>query len=298
MSDALKPNGAHLANPIIIIGCNRSGTTLLFRNLGAHPALWSLYIESQDIFYRHYPIQPDEGDRIIDGPTPLVVENIYRYFFDHTNNKEFFKDTFGIRSLPGKLFQRPLMSIFKKRPLRIVEKTPANCLRIPFLQKLFPDAKFIFVIRRGEDVVSSLMEGWKNWSQIDSKEWHLTKWHYIVPPGWQDWRNRSLQEICAFQWCESNRIAWADLNRCGCDFIMAKHEDLMLDPQNQYDRILNFCQLPPSQYFKTVIANTKNRIFTSGGSKPKPQKWRKLHYQEIMSIRPMIAPVMAKFYHD
>ena len=48
-----------LEQPIIVLGCNRSGTTLLFNNLSAHPDTWSLYIESQDIFYRHHPIHPD-----------------------------------------------------------------------------------------------------------------------------------------------------------------------------------------------------------------------------------------------
>jgi len=37
--------------PIITIGCNRSGTTLLFNNLAAHPVAWSLPIESQEIFH-------------------------------------------------------------------------------------------------------------------------------------------------------------------------------------------------------------------------------------------------------
>ena len=50
-----------LEQPIIVLGCNRSGTTLLFNNLSAHPDTWSLYIESQDIFYRHHPIHPELG---------------------------------------------------------------------------------------------------------------------------------------------------------------------------------------------------------------------------------------------
>jgi hypothetical protein len=49
--------------PIIVIGCNRSGTTLLFRNLSEHPLTWSLYEEGQHVFYRHFPIDPDRGDR-------------------------------------------------------------------------------------------------------------------------------------------------------------------------------------------------------------------------------------------
>lgn len=58
-----------LDRPIFIIGCNRSGTTILFRNLSSHPKLWSLYVESQMIFYRHFPIDDEFGDRVTEAPT-------------------------------------------------------------------------------------------------------------------------------------------------------------------------------------------------------------------------------------
>ena len=44
---------------------------------------------------------------------------------------------------------------------RFVDKTPANCLRVLYLQALFPGATFVFLRRRGPDNVSSLIEGWR-----------------------------------------------------------------------------------------------------------------------------------------
>jgi len=37
----------------------------------------------------------------------------------------------------------------------IVEKTPSNCFRVPFINKVFLDSKFIHIIRDGRDVALS-----------------------------------------------------------------------------------------------------------------------------------------------
>ncbi|MBK7216095.1 MAG: sulfotransferase [Candidatus Promineofilum sp.] len=45
--------------------------------------------------------------------------------------------------------------------IRLLEKTPENCLRLPFLQALFPDARVLFLVRDGRANVHSLLEGWR-----------------------------------------------------------------------------------------------------------------------------------------
>jgi hypothetical protein len=281
-----------LQKPVIVIGCNRSGTTLLFNNLSAHPDTWSLYIESQDIFYRHYPVHPQCGDRLDEPPSPEIARDIPNYFYRQSHNKEYFKDSPILRHIPRKVLQRPLNPLYKRSPIRLVEKTPANSLRIPFLVKLFPDARFIFLVRRGEDVVSSLMEGWKNWSGTGTDPWRFGRWHYLVPPDWQAWRDRPLQEICAYQWISSTMTAWEDLNRLRSgDFLLLRHEDLMTDPQAGYRRIVDFCELGDSPYFWSQIGKIRRRVFTTGGSAPRPDKWRDLHEQEIESVRDRLRPV-------
>ena len=283
-----------LPKPIIIIGCNRSGTTLLFNNLSEHPRTWSLYIESQQIFYRHFPISPTLGDAV-SSATPEQATTIQRDFYRDAHNKEFFKDGL-LDAIPKKILQRPLNRLYKRGPLRLVEKTPANCFRIPLLKQIFPDAKFLFLIRRPEDTISSLMEGWKIWSQTQD-QWTFGNWHYLVPPGWQDYRSRTLQEICAFQWVSSNETAWKDLNaHCPGQFLALRHEDLVANPHHHYSRILDFCELPASKHFTSLIDSLEKRVFTTRGSKPKAEKWKSLHLQEIMSVEPVFAPLAARFY--
>ena len=49
-----------------------------------------------------------------------------------------------------------------KKEYRLVEKTPKNCFRISFINKLFSDCKFIFLKRDGRSNINSLIEGWKS----------------------------------------------------------------------------------------------------------------------------------------
>ncbi len=269
----------------------------MFRNLAEHPVTWSLYEESQEIFYRHYPIDPEVGDRIVEDPTPEVAAQVIEDFYRQAHNKEAFTEHPLLRLVPRKALQRPMNVLYKRPPLRLVEKTPANSLRIPFLARLFPDARFIFLLRRAEDVISSLMQGWKRWSHTGAGEWTYNGWHYIVPPGWRDWRDRSLQEICAFQWMESIRIAWDDLNEhCQDRFLLARHEEAILDPIDTYNRILEFCELPPSSHFDAQLVKADKRVFTHGGTKPRHDKWRDLHEREVESVRHLFQPLMDEFY--
>ena len=285
-----------LPRPIFIIGCNRSGTTLLFNNLSTHPAVWSWYIEAQDAFHHSYPVDDREGERLVEPPGPDRAARITDELFARAHNKEAFKDTPVLSLIPAKVFQRPLGRLYKPKAIRLVEKTPANSLRVPFLHALFPDARFLFLVRRGEEVVSSLMEGWKNWSKTGDN-WHYTRWHYLVPPGWQDYRDRRLEEICAFQWIESTRRAWEDLSELGeKKFMLLRHEDLMRNPPEGYARILEFCGLPKSPYLEKMIGGIKARVFTTGGSQPRPAKWKELHGREIESVRHLIDPVNAMFF--
>lgn len=296
-SERGRASSNRLSRPIFIIGCNRSGTTLLFNNLSYHPLTWSLYVEAQDVFHRHYPVDPEKGELVNEPPTTAVAEAIRHELYARSHNKEFFKDTPLLSSTPRKLLQRPLGRLYKPYSIRLVEKTPANSLRIPLLHSMFPDAKFLFLVRRGEDVVSSLMEGWKNWSNTVDNSWHYTKWHYLVPPRWQRFREKSLQEICAFQWAEATLTAWKDLNRLASrDFLLLKHEDLMAAPAEGYCRILEFCELPASRYLEKLLSAMPNRVYTTGGSSPRPQKWMQLHRAEIESVLHTIAPVNALFY--
>ncbi len=295
--DSDRPRTPLLERPILVIGCNRSGTTLIFNNLAEHPSTWGLYEESQHIFYRHYPIHPEMGDRIADAPTPEVADAITRAFYDEAHNKEVLKDLPVLRLISRKLLQRPMNRLYKRPPLRLVEKTPANSLRIPFLARLFPEARILFVVRRAEDTISSLMEGWKNWSNTGSGPWIYGEWHYLVPPGWRAWTHRQLAEICAFQWVESNRTALQDLEEhCRGRYLVVRYEDTMAEPVAAFERIRQYCELPESPYYEQLAQKLEQRVFTHGGSRPRAGKWRELHGEEIEHARPLFQELSDRLY--
>lgn len=290
-----------LPHPVFIIGCNRSGTTLLFNTLSGHPAAWSWYIEAQEVFHRHYPVDDAMGERVTAPPSPAVARSIRDALFARAHNKEYFADRPLLGHIPRKMLQRQLNPLYKPGALRLVEKTPANSLRIPLLEQLFPDARYLFLVRRGEDVVSSLMEGWKNWSapRTGPERWFYTRWHYLIPPDWRAYIDRPLEEICAFQWIEATRTAWNDLQRhCQGRFLRLRHEDLVAQPQAEYRKILHFCDFPASTHFDRLVSAMDRRIYTTGGSAPRKEKWRSLHGAEIERIRDRLAPVNALFYGD
>ena len=289
-----------LKKPIFVLGCNRSGTTLLFRNLGGHPDVWTHYEELPRVFYRWFPVDPELGDRVDRPPTPEEAQGITSDLYRQAHNKELHRDIPLVRHLSRKFFQRPVSRPFKSPPIRFVEKTPLNTLRVPLLASMFPDARFVFLIRRPEAVISSLMEGWKIWTGVDEDEdWRFTEWreHYVRPPGWQRWTDRPLQEICAFQWVRTNEIALADLDRhCPDRYRIVRHEDAIADPVAVYGELREFCDLPPSRSFLELVGQSDERIFTHGGSPPRPEKWRVLHEGEVESVRPMFQPLKDRLY--
>ncbi|NJD21021.1 MAG: sulfotransferase, partial [Gemmatimonadetes bacterium] len=193
-----------------------------------------------------------------------------------------------------------------RAPLRLVEKTPANCLRIPLLADLFPDGRFIFLMRRPEDTISSLMEGWRRGnarviferdSRVQDPALRSARWLYLVPPGWKDWLARPLAEICAFQWTTSVATALSDLQRhCAGRVLLLRHEDALRSPAETYRSVLDFCEIPPSRYFDSQFRVLQGVAHTHGGSAPAPGKWKEQHGREIEAVRGTFADLAREFY--
>ncbi|SES71639.1 Glycosyltransferase involved in cell wall bisynthesis [Salinibacillus kushneri] len=125
------------ASPIFIGGAGRSGTTLLRVMLNAHPNLCS-------------------------GPEFKMLQQIANLYNQMISIKDIRK-AYGLDIEDiNTSFNNFISSFFEKFKMesnanRIVEKTPHNVLIMKELVKIFPDAKFIHVVRDGRDVASSLV---------------------------------------------------------------------------------------------------------------------------------------------
>src|ERR1043166_7143181 len=134
--------------PVFIVAPPRSGTTLLFEILAQAPALWTIGGESHVVIESIPKLQPaakgwDSNRLTADDADPETVRRLVDGFVSLLRDRD------------GK---RPAAAM----TLRFLEKTPRNCLRIPFLDAAFADARFIYLFRQPVETVSSMLDAWRS----------------------------------------------------------------------------------------------------------------------------------------
>src|SRR6202007_1022499 len=84
--------------------------------------------------------------------------------------------------------------------LRLLEKTPKNALRVPFLAAAFPDAIFVSLYRDPRETLSSMLDAWRSGQFVTYPglpEWSGPPWSLLLIPGWPALAGRPLSEIVA-----------------------------------------------------------------------------------------------------
>jgi hypothetical protein len=138
--------------PVFIIGCGRSGTTILGTLLAAHPA----------VSYMH---EPNDLWAAIDP----VTDCLQRY---SAGAHCYVLDASFVTPKTRRRFQRAMWS----RPGKVlVEKSPHNTLRLGYLNSLAPEARFIHIVRDGIDVARSI-------EKVASGTYRIA-----FRPDWNDW---------------------------------------------------------------------------------------------------------------
>ena len=139
--------------PVFIVAAPRSGSTLLFETLAVNRELWSVGDESHKHFESIGSLRPSRenpSNRLTaEMATPEIVQTLKNSFIaDLVNCDGKPMEQFSAVSRPGEV--------------RFLEKTPKNALRIPFILKAFPDARFIFLFRDPRQNISSLLDSWRS----------------------------------------------------------------------------------------------------------------------------------------
>lgn len=183
--------------PIFISGCNRGGTTIAAKLICAHPEVENIgrgqFNEGQFIWRQKYPDW--SRHRWALPPWAWYLRRTERHA--HPEVVSFFRREFHAAMA---------------RPGRMVEKTPANAVRLPFINSLYPDCFFVHVIRDGRHTVASLMA---------RKVWLAFAPH---------------------QWVRAHRIALADLKQLPADRVLiVRYEELLHDPERVLGEVFRRC---------------------------------------------------------
>ncbi len=122
------------------------------------------------------------------------------------------------------------------RKPRFLSKCPRNGLRMEFLLAIFPDARFIHLVRDGRAVCRSIL-------QRRQSAGNLQAWWDARPAGWQAWAHLDPVEGIAHQWDAVVRTVDEAGARLPPEQYMAvRYEEFAADPVQTVQRLVRFCQ--------------------------------------------------------
>jgi len=268
--------------PIFIMAAPRSGSTLLFETLAASKVLWTVGGEAHGIFESIEQLRPGAPGVTSNRLTKEHVSSSVRTRIINGFVSEL-RDTNGLR----------LLSEARGGAYRMLEKTPKNSLRIPFINEIFPDALFVYLYRNPQENISSIMDAWRSGGWVTYPElpdWEGS-WSLLLPPGWQKLRGRPLAEVAAFQWVAANTMIMDDLGELDSSrWLAVDYADLLDSPSRLIKQICGATGIP---FDKELKARTSRELPLSRYTltPPKVDKWKK-NENEIASILPMVSPTL------
>ncbi len=276
---AVMPSAPRPARPIILIGCPRSGTTALLRAFLQGRELRSVQAEGHILWDPYHP-KPRDSDAL--GADDVSDrERAYVYW--------------AIR-----LFGRGA---------RFVDKTPENCLRIPYLDTLFPDASFVFLRRRAADNVNSLIEGWRARPRFVTHRLPVPLeaadlpdpqlWSFALFPGWLEVRSAPLEEICARQYVACNEAVLSARERVDeSRWLDVAYEELVASPQAEIRRLFESLDVAFTPEVAAFAETLDRRVSATALTPPKAGKWREQNAEAVARVLPLVAETERRLGYD
>lgn len=264
-------------DPVFVVGCSRSGTTVTYETLAATPQFIKLGYEIPQFWNSLWGPHHNGWDSEAAYASDAIPEHrdaALRYFYERLGAGQ------------------------------VLDKTCINTLRLPYLYKLFPNALFVFIQRDGRDNISSMMDGWRHDGHFRLSQFlgpspepvainggEFQEWSFFLPPGWRDYNKATLEEVCAYQWIIANRMALdAKKHIPSAQWIHLRYEDIFERPVEMFQEAFERLGIPFTKELQQRCANLQPTSIVKGA--PKKQKWKAHNPEAIQRVLPMIRPMM------
>lgn len=155
---------------LVFIACQpRSGSTLLQRMLGGHPAVHTVS-EPWIMLPSAYTLKGSGMDAEYDAQ--LAQTGIRTFWESLPEGRDDYVE--GMRRMYGFLYQRALETTDARF---FLDKTPRYYLILSELKEIFPEARFILLLRNPLAVLSSILRTWvgKQWTRLERHKEDLLK---------------------------------------------------------------------------------------------------------------------------
>ncbi len=257
------PQLRQVEKPVFILGTGRSGTTVLGIVLSMHrdvgflnepKALWHSIYKKEDLIGSY-------------------SREHASYRLDTTDVSD------AIKRDAHRLFGAYLAASFSRR---VVDKYPELIFRVPFVKALFPDAKFLFLVRNGWDTCHSI-DGWSNrlgehsggevhdWWGADRRKWNLlveqlVPEHPDLAPYVETMRSwTSHTDMAAVEWIVTMREGMSLLEQYPNDVLRVDYEKICSDSKNVINNMVEFLEL---SYNDELFMQYAENTLKPGEAKP------------------------------
>ena len=208
--------------PLFIIGVSRSGTKLLRDILNNHSNIAIIPVESQIIPFFYYRINNYGDFRIFKNFEKFYSEFSDTLFFQRLLDLNIFIDkNYWYKSIDDWSYSGILKAFYQIYLIREKkkiwgDKTPGYLLHVALLKKLFPQAKFINIIRDVHDVCLSANKAWGRNIYRTAQRWvdHISK-------------------------CKEDAKKYSS-----SDYLEVKYEELLKYPQKNIKKVCEFLNIP------------------------------------------------------
>ncbi len=265
-------------DPVFVVAAPRSGSTMLFEALQKNKDFWTIGDESQREIESIPVLHPanrgfDSNELVAEDYTPQIGALLMDAFMSRLQNAA----GSGYLQTPAE---------FRPSSVRFLEKTPKNSLRIPFFRQMFPGAKFIFLHREAAQNIGSMIDAWLSQKFVTYDNlpgWDGPRWSLLLPPEWRSMRGRSLPEIVAWQWAQTNERIMDELSKLPrADWTHISYESLLGNPGDALQALCQFAEIPYGPRMQ-AIANDGFPLSRYTLTAPNEHKWRR-HENDIKSV--------------
>lgn len=202
-----------------IVARGRSGTTLLRAMFDSHPQM-AVPPES------HFLVTMGRRRRRYERRDGFAVERFVEDLANHYGFRRWDIDAGSVRTRLAEsgaaTYAQAMREVFglyaeRQGKSRFTEKTPMNVIHIPFLSRVFPESRFIHLVRDGRDVALSYLDA--------------------------DFGVESVGEA-AIYWRRFVRKGRRDGARLGPRYREVRYEDLLADPEAVLRSLCAFVEIP------------------------------------------------------
>jgi hypothetical protein len=171
--------------------------------------------------------------------------------------------------------------------LRLLEKTPKNALRIGFFEKVFPAARYVYLVRDPRENISSIIDAWNSGRFVTYPElpgWNGPPWSLLLIPGWETLPADDVAVIAAHQWRAAHEAMLDRFERLPADRVVAlRYESLRAEPDAALRALCGSLDIamPDLDGELPLSRHTLTR--------PDPEKWRR-NADALEHVLPLVEP--------